>query len=782
MLRTSRNLILLLAVVLGVGGQTLAMTTATITVNGAEQPGDTNAITISFNGFIETAHYGQFSTPASIASTFGAKFSNDYLPLGLCAHATGNVITFQLRGAATFGTVDITGSTTSFQMSALGFLSTVSKIVDTGTITLTINGVLAATANYGYGATPSSVAEGLAAAASDSQVKVTAVNDSIYIQAAGTGAGTNYSYSLQTTAYDSTDFGQPSFLSAPISGNLDGGASATTGQTPQTVYSYTSSYDGVSNVTGNADTVMGTWSFSNGYDTLNRLIAGTATSGTYAGQNLCWSYDSFGNRTAQSMQTSACPSSPSTLTATAAYNGNNRITWTSVKAAGNNISYDGAGNVTNDGVNTYLNDIDGRICAVKSEPVAGIYTMTGYLYDAEGRRIAKGSITNMNSCDPAVNGFQSSTEHDYILGLSGEQVTEMAMDSNNSMAWQHTNVWVGSKPLATYDSDGLHFYLNDQLGTRRVQTDYAGVPEQTCSSLPFGDSLSCTSSALYPTEHNFVGKERDTESGNDYFGARYYSSSVGRWMSPDLPFADQDPDDPQSWNLFSYGRNNPINSIDNDGLLTIIVPGTWWESSGGWGPDNALFGYANSALRGACTQDCTKFLAWKPSGNNDHDRIQAAQWLRHMVAAHKFAPGEKLNIITHSHGGNVALAASHLGLTHRIDTLITLNKPTLNGDAYKPGNNIGNFFNMSVSADSTQMYGSNAWHFATDNNATNVTFVGLHDDNPHAALIWNTTGLGSWVSWLNSNFPNDTPAPPGITITVYPDGSQTCSGCANRVQ
>jgi len=69
----------MLAVVLGAGGRALAMTTATITVNGAEQPGDTNTITISFNGFVETAHYGQFSTPASIASTFGAKFSNDYL-------------------------------------------------------------------------------------------------------------------------------------------------------------------------------------------------------------------------------------------------------------------------------------------------------------------------------------------------------------------------------------------------------------------------------------------------------------------------------------------------------------------------------------------------------------------------------------------------------------------------------------------------------------------------------------------------------------------------------
>jgi RHS repeat-associated protein len=33
-------------------------------------------------------------------------------------------------------------------------------------------------------------------------------------------------------------------------------------------------------------------------------------------------------------------------------------------------------------------------------------------------------------------------------------------------------------------------------------------------------------------DSKFTGKERDTESGNDYFGARYYSSAMGRWMSP----------------------------------------------------------------------------------------------------------------------------------------------------------------------------------------------------------------------------------------------------------
>ena len=193
--------------------------------------------------------------------------------------------------------------------------------------------------------------------------------------------------------------------------------------------------------------------------------------------------------------------------------------------------------------------------------------MTGYIYNAAGERVAKGSI-NRWSCDPSISGL--ATINDYILGPSGEQMTEMGLNSNNSLAWQHTNVYASGKLLATYDQDGLHFYLDDPLGTRRAQTDYAGVQEQNCRSLPFGDGLACTGSTQYPTEQHFTGKERDTESGNDYFGARYYGSNMGRFMSPDwalkstpVPYAELS--DPQSLNLYSYVRNNPLSRSDKDG-------------------------------------------------------------------------------------------------------------------------------------------------------------------------------------------------------------------------
>ena len=67
-----------------------------------------------------------------------------------------------------------------------------------------------------------------------------------------------------------------------------------------------------------------------------------------------------------------------------------------------------------------------------------------------------------------------------------------------------------------------------------------------------------------------TGKERDAESGNDYFEARYYSSAMGRFMSPDwaakeepVPYANLD--DPQSLNLYAYVENNPLARADADG-------------------------------------------------------------------------------------------------------------------------------------------------------------------------------------------------------------------------
>ena len=68
-----------------------------------------------------------------------------------------------------------------------------------------------------------------------------------------------------------------------------------------------------------------------------------------------------------------------------------------------------------------------------------------------------------------------------------------------------------------------------------------------------------------------TGKERDTESGNDYFGARYYASSMGRWMSPDPSMESEILEIPQTWNRYSYVYNRPTYGTDPDGRCPPCV-------------------------------------------------------------------------------------------------------------------------------------------------------------------------------------------------------------------
>ena len=84
--------------------------------------------------------------------------------------------------------------------------------------------------------------------------------------------------------------------------------------------------------------------------------------------------------------------------------------------------------------------------------------------------------------------------------------------------------------------------------------------------------------------YGFTGKERDTESGNDYFLARYYNSTTGRFLSPDWS-ASVDPvpcanlGDPQTLNLYSYAYNNPLLLVDLYGHAGCSLEGMPQDSA-----------------------------------------------------------------------------------------------------------------------------------------------------------------------------------------------------------
>jgi RHS repeat-associated protein len=121
---------------------------------------------------------------------------------------------------------------------------------------------------------------------------------------------------------------------------------------------------------------------------------------------------------------------------------------------------------------------------------------------------------------------------------------------------------LGSVPQA-----GTTYYHSDHLQSARILTDYWGYPIWQGTFLPFGQEWN---PEITTNHYKFTGKERDAESGLDFFGARFYSSTMGRWMSPDwadkpepVPYAVLN--NPQSLNLFGYVLNNPLFHADLDG-------------------------------------------------------------------------------------------------------------------------------------------------------------------------------------------------------------------------
>jgi RHS repeat-associated protein len=142
---------------------------------------------------------------------------------------------------------------------------------------------------------------------------------------------------------------------------------------------------------------------------------------------------------------------------------------------------------------------------------------------------------------------------------------------------------IGGKLVAEYSSGAASvppchtcFLSTDHLGSTRLVTDENGNTVSRHDYIPFGEEIAANTGGRDSTfgtqdfvNQKFTGKERDQETGLDFFGARYMSSALGRFTSPDVPLADQWEKDPQSWNLYSYVRNNPLRAIDPTGRKCV---------------------------------------------------------------------------------------------------------------------------------------------------------------------------------------------------------------------
>ena len=219
----------------------------------------------------------------------------------------------------------------------------------------------------------------------------------------------------------------------------------------------------------------------------------------------------------------------------------------SVGSATQTYTYDANGNATSDsyrGIAFIIYDINNL-------PVT-VYKTSGaivqYYYDAIGNRIQK---------------YDGSANTWYVQGADGK--TEVITTATTTA------------PTYTMDNAGQilrngstltrYYYLKDHLGSIKMMVDASGNVQSYNDYYPYGMTMLGRSGVNgADTRFRFTGKERDVESGFDYFGARYYDSRIARWMSVD-PLAPLH----SNYTPFAYCYNNPIRLIDLFGLDTTLT-------------------------------------------------------------------------------------------------------------------------------------------------------------------------------------------------------------------
>lgn len=145
----------------------------------------------------------------------------------------------------------------------------------------------------------------------------------------------------------------------------------------------------------------------------------------------------------------------------------------------------------------------------------------------------------------------------------------------NPIHLEHVDVFTGSNIVYRAIKDNIniehpeqevYYYHSDHLGSANWITDQNGEPVQYLHYAPYGELVENQRTTNYNERYKFTGKERDWESGYDYFGARFYWSIYGHWLSVD-PLADK-----YLWiSPYAYCAWNPIKYVDPNGMWSINV-------------------------------------------------------------------------------------------------------------------------------------------------------------------------------------------------------------------
>jgi RHS repeat-associated protein len=171
-----------------------------------------------------------------------------------------------------------------------------------------------------------------------------------------------------------------------------------------------------------------------------------------------------------------------------------------------------------------------------------------------------------------VLGYHPQTDHVALPGTNYQQKTQnllnlwtrqaSGVDMDNNLEWAYEFSVLDQ--FSNYSAPGeIYFYHPDHLGSSAFITTTNGYATQFMAYQPYGETLlEQENGASYLSPYTFSAKEKDTETGYSYFGARYYSAELSVWLGVD-PMADEAP----GWTPYRYGFQNPVKFIDPDGMF-----------------------------------------------------------------------------------------------------------------------------------------------------------------------------------------------------------------------
>lgn len=347
----------------------------------------------------------------------------------------------------------------------------------------------------------------------------------------GNGVSESYGYDANRMQLTSQTATAPGGVAGGLM-NLTYGYQASAGQ------------NGAGTTAGNAGQLMSISGTVNGatesanftYDLLGRLVTSSQTSNGVSAQRR-FDYDRWGNRTGVWDAVSGATQIQSITLQQSGGSPTNRISTVSNQGTVKNYTYDAAGNVTNDGTHAYGYDAENRLVSVD----AG--TTASYGYDQKNRRVKK--VAAAATTHYVWEDSQVIAEHN---GSTGAAIVDY--------------IYSGNRMIAQVQGGSTQYFLSDRLSVR-LTLNASGSVLGKQAHLPFGEDFAQSG---VQEKHHFTNYERDSESGSDYAINRQYVQTTGKFLQSDPYQASSEPEDPQSWNKYSYSGSDPVNYVDPTGL------------------------------------------------------------------------------------------------------------------------------------------------------------------------------------------------------------------------